>query len=83
MTTIIFTLIAFIVGAVGTYVLFRVFNKKARQEAEAEAELLKKNKLIEAKARSRSIKYLMISCFYEYEKLYTWKKKPSFFRVIC
>ncbi len=56
MTTIIFTLIAFIVGVGGTYVLFRVFNKKAMQEAVAEAELLKKNKLIEAKEKFIALK---------------------------
>ncbi|MGB4413825.1 MAG: ribonuclease Y [Paludibacter sp.] len=56
MTPIIIGLIAFIAGAGGTVFLFRVFNKKARQEAEAEAELLKKNKLIEAKEKFIALK---------------------------
>ena len=46
---IIIGFVAFLLGVGGTWVLYGLFNKKARQEAEAEAELLKKNKLIEAK----------------------------------
>jgi ribonuclease Y len=43
-------------GTGGTLVLLRVFNKRARLEAEAEAELLKKNKLIEAKEKFIALK---------------------------
>jgi len=53
---IIIGLIALIVGAGGSYVLFRTLNKKAAQEAEAEAELLKKNKLIEVKEKFIALK---------------------------
>ncbi|MDD3078497.1 MAG: ribonuclease Y [Paludibacter sp.] len=57
MTSIIITgLIALVVGAGGTFLMFRVFNKKALREAEAEAELLKKNKLIEAKEKFIALK---------------------------
>ena len=53
---IIIGLIAFIAGTGGTFYVFRVLNKKARQEAEAEAELLKKNKMIEAKEKFIALK---------------------------
>ncbi len=56
MLTIIIGVVAFVVGSGGTYVLFRVINKKAILEAEAEAELLKKNKLIEAKEKFIALK---------------------------
>lgn len=56
MGNIIIGIIALIVGAGGTFVLLRVFNKKAAQEAEAEAELLKKNKLIEVKEKFIALK---------------------------
>jgi ribonuclease Y len=48
--------VAFVVGSGGTYMLFKVINKKAILEAEAEAELLKKNKLIEAKEKFIALK---------------------------
>ena len=53
---IIIGIIAFVLGTGGTLVLLRVFNKRARLEAEAEAELLKKNKLIEAKEKFIALK---------------------------
>jgi len=53
---IIIGIIAFVVGGGGAYVLFRTSNKKAAQEAEAEAELLKKNKLIEVKEKFIALK---------------------------
>jgi len=56
MENIIIGLIALIVGASGTFVLLRFVNKRAIQEAEAEAELLKKNKLIEAKEKFIALK---------------------------
>ncbi len=56
MTSIIIGIIAFALGTGGTVVLLRVFNKRARLEAEAEAELLKKNKLIEAKEKFIALK---------------------------
>ena len=56
MTSIIIGIIAFLLGTGGTLVLLRVFNKRARLEAEAEAELLKKNKLIEAKEKFIALK---------------------------
>lgn len=56
MESIIIGVIAFIVGTGGTILLLRVFNKKAIREAEAEAELLKKNKMIEAKEKFIALK---------------------------
>jgi ribonuclease Y len=56
MTSIKIGIIAFVLGTGGTLVLLRVFNKRARLEAEAEAELLKKNKLIEAKEKFIALK---------------------------
>ena len=56
MENIIIGLIALIVGASGTFVLLRFVNKRAILEAEAEAELLKKNKLIEAKEKFIALK---------------------------
>ena len=56
MTSIIIGIIAFVLGTGGTLVLLRVFNKRARLEAEAEAELLKKYKLIEAKEKFIALK---------------------------
>jgi ribonuclease Y len=56
MTSIIIGIIAFVLGTGGTLVLLRVLNKRARLEAEAEAELLKKNKLIEAKEKFIALK---------------------------
>ncbi|MGC3977084.1 MAG: ribonuclease Y [Paludibacteraceae bacterium] len=54
--TIAFIIIAFIVGVTGSYLLLGVFNKKAKREIEAETELLKKNKMIEAKERFIALK---------------------------
>jgi ribonucrease Y len=56
MEAIIIGLIAFIVGGGGAYVLLRFVNKRAMEEAAAEAELLKKNKLIEAKEKFIALK---------------------------
>jgi ribonucrease Y len=56
MENIIIGLIALIVGSGGTFVLFRFINKRAMLEAAAEAELLKKNKLIEAKEKFIALK---------------------------
>ncbi len=56
MVNIIIGLIALVAGAGGTYVLLRFVNKRALQEAAAEAELLKKNKLIEAKEKFIALK---------------------------
>jgi conserved hypothetical protein YmdA/YtgF len=53
---IIIGLIALVVGAGGTFVLLRFVNKRAMEEAAAEAELLKKNKLIEAKEKFIALK---------------------------
>ncbi len=53
---IIIGLVALIAGAGGSYFLIRTFNKKAAQEAEVEAELLKKNKLIEVKEKFIALK---------------------------
>ena len=53
---IVLIIIAFIIGAAGSYLLLGVFNKKAKREMEAEAELLKKNKMIEAKERFIALK---------------------------
>ena len=46
--SIIIGFVAFLLGVGGTWVLYGLFSKKARQEAEVEAELLKKNKLSKA-----------------------------------
>src|ERR1035437_121552 len=56
MENIIIGLIALIAGAGGTFALLRFVNKRAVQEAEAEAELLKKNKLIEVKEKFIALK---------------------------
>jgi len=56
MENIIIGLIALVVGAGGTFALLRFVNKRAVQEAEAEAELLKKNKLIEVKEKFIALK---------------------------
>lgn len=53
---IIIGFVAFLLGVGGTWVLYGLLNKKARQEAEVEAELLKKNKLIEAKEKFIALK---------------------------
>ena len=56
MVNIIIGLIAFVVGGGGSFVLLRFVNKRAIEEAAAEAELLKKNKLIEAKEKFIALK---------------------------
>jgi ribonuclease Y len=56
MENIIIGLIALVAGAGGTFALLRFVNKRAVQEAEAEAELLKKNKLIEVKEKFIALK---------------------------
>ena len=56
MEAIIIGLIALVVGAGGSFVVLRFVNKRAVQEAEAEAELLKKNKLIEVKEKFIGLK---------------------------
>lgn len=53
---IIIAIIALVIGAGGTFLLYSIFNKKAIREAEAEAELLKKNKLIEVKEKFIALK---------------------------
>lgn len=53
---IIIGIIAFIVGAGGCYSIFRLNNKKMKREMEAEAELLKKNNLIEVKEKFIQLK---------------------------
>ena len=56
MENIIIGLIALVVGAGGTFALLRFVNKRQVLEAEAEAELLKKNKLIEVKEKFIALK---------------------------
>ena len=56
MENIIIGLIALVAGAGGAFVLLRFINKRAMEEAAAEAELLKKNKLIEAKEKFIALK---------------------------
>ncbi|MFZ4725844.1 MAG: ribonuclease Y [Paludibacter sp.] len=56
METILIGLIALVAGAGGSFILLRFVNKRAVQEAAAEAELLKKNKLIEVKEKFIGLK---------------------------
>ena len=56
MENILIGIIALVVGSGGTFVLFRIFNKRKMEEAAAEAELLKKKKLIEAKEKFIALK---------------------------
>ncbi|HPT42274.1 MAG TPA: ribonuclease Y [Paludibacteraceae bacterium] len=56
MEYILIAIVALVVGAFGSYLLLGVFNKRARREMEAEAELMKKNKMIEAKERFIALK---------------------------
>ena len=56
METILIGLIALVAGAGGSFVLLRFVNKRAILEAESEAELLKKNKLIEVKEKFIGLK---------------------------
>lgn len=53
---IILALIGLLTGAGGTFFVLRVVNKGAIKKAEAEAEMLKKNKLIEAKEKFIGLK---------------------------
>ncbi len=55
-TNIIIGIIAFIAGAGGCFIIFRLNNKKMKKEMEAEAELLKKNNLIEVKEKFIQLK---------------------------
>ncbi|NLO70081.1 MAG: ribonuclease Y [Porphyromonadaceae bacterium] len=55
-TTLIIAILCLAVGFVVGYLILGVFNKKAKREMEAEAELLKKNKEIEAKERFIALK---------------------------
>jgi len=56
MLNIIVGIIALVVGSGGTFVFFKMLNKKSIREAEAEAELLKKKKMIEAKEKFIALK---------------------------
>ena len=56
MLNVIIGLIAFVIGGGGAFALLRFVNKRAVVEAAAEAELLKKNKLIEAKEKFIALK---------------------------
>ena len=56
MEYILIAIAALVLGALGSYLLLGVFNKRARREMEAEAEMLKKNKMIEAKERFIALK---------------------------
>ena len=53
---LIIAILCLVVGFLGAYLLLGVLNKKAKREMEAEAELLKKNKEIEAKERFIALK---------------------------
>lgn len=56
MNYVIIAVVALALGFLGAYLLLGVFNKRAKRELEAEAELLKKNKEIEAKERFIALK---------------------------
>jgi len=56
MEIILIGIIALVTGAGGSFVLLRFVNKRAVLEAESEAELLKKNKLIEVKEKFIALK---------------------------
>ena len=53
---IIIAVVSLALGFLGAYLLLGVFNKRAKREMEAEAELLKKKKEIEAKERFIALK---------------------------
>lgn len=55
-TIVIIAVIALAVGFLVSYLLLGVFNKRAKEKLEAEAELLKKNKEIEAKEHFIALK---------------------------
>ncbi len=54
--TIIIGIIAFLLGAGGCFIIFKLNQKKAMKEAKAEVELLKQKKMIEAKERFIALK---------------------------
>jgi ribonuclease Y len=56
METILIGIIALVAGAGSSFVILRFVNKRAVKEAESEAELLKKNKLIEVKEKFIALK---------------------------
>lgn len=56
MTNIIIGLISLVVGGGGVFLIFQSLNKKAKREAEAEVELLKKNQMIEVKEKFIALK---------------------------
>ena len=53
---VIIAVVALALGFLGAYLMLGVFNKRAKRELEAEAELLKKKKEIEAKERFIALK---------------------------
>ncbi len=53
---VIIAVVALALGFLGAYLMLGVFNKRARRELEAEADLLKKKKEIEAKERFIALK---------------------------
>ena len=53
---VIIAVVSLALGFLGAYLLLGVFNKRAKREMEAEAELLKKKKEIEAKERFIALK---------------------------
>ena len=56
MTNIIIGLISLVAGGGGVFLIFQSLNKKAKQEAAAEVELLKKNQMIEVKEKFIALK---------------------------
>jgi len=56
METILIGIIALVAGAGSSFLILRFVNKRAVKEAESEAELLKKNKLIEVKEKFIALK---------------------------
>ena len=54
--TIIIGIVAFLVGSGLAAILFRAYNERTKKEREAEADLLKKNKLIEVKEQFIALK---------------------------
>lgn len=56
MLYIIIAIAALIVGAGGVYLIFNSIHKRSKQEAQLEAELLKKNQLIEVKEKFIALK---------------------------
>lgn len=56
MTNIIIGLISLVAGGGGVFLIFQSLNKKAKREAAAEVELLKKNQMIEVKEKFIALK---------------------------